>query len=464
MQPSESPLRHYLQILRRQAWLVVLAPIVALAATAIFFQIQKPVYRASTTMVVGEPRGDFPPVLGSHSVTRTLTNLLESDLIARSVIQTLDLRTSKETFLAKLRVDVLPDTSVLDVSYESRDPDVALAVVTELARIFTRQLDETLGVSEEGPARPESFDLIVRVFDAPHVEPGPVPRSEATAFAFAGILGLALGLMLAIARDVVDERIRDQKDAEGWFGAPMVGALPRGMRGKPPPGLGQASRLDQRHEAERVASLDLLRAKLEFTQLGAVARTIVVTSAATGEGKSTVAASLSTALARSGKRVICVDADLRRPSLHRYLGFPREAPGLTDVFKSNVDLEDVLLPIDLSPPGENGAGPSAAAGRLEVLPAGAVQAGSMGPLSPQATAALMELLHERSDYTIFDAPPLLVADSFPLAVESDGVLVVARRGRTTIGQAESVRTTLEGLGVEHVAVVLMDAPAIDTYA
>lgn len=465
MQQSQSPLRQYLEILRRQAWLVVLVPLIALAATAGFFAMQEPVYRASTTLVAGErPREDLRPVLGSTSLTRTLTNLIESDLVARSVIRELDLKVSKERFLEKLRVEVLPDTSVLDVNYDSTDPDTALRVISELATIFTRRLDETLGVAEGGASSSsESFGLVVRVFDAPHVEAEPVKRSEATALAFAGVLGLALGILLAIARDALDSRIRDRKDAEGWFGAPVLGALPKGMRGKPPPGIGPKSASDARHEAERVASLDLLRAKLEFTQqLGAPARTVVVTSATAEEGKSTVAASLALTLARAGKRVICVDADMRRPSLHRLLGFSGESPGLADVFKSDVELEDVLLPIDFG--GSDGVGPSDSRGRLEVLPAGTLTSTLSGPLSPEAAAALMELLHERAEYTIFDAPPLFVADVFPLAVQSDQVLVVARRGKTTMQQAESVRLTLEGLGVKRVGIVLTDAQPVDTYA
>ena len=467
MQQSESPLRQYLEILRRQAWLVVLIPVVALGATILFFATQEPVYRASTTLVAGErPREDLRPVLGSTSLTRTLTNLLESDLVARSVIRELDLDVSKERFLEKLKVEVLPDTSVLEVSYDSTDPDAALSVITELATIFTRRLDETLGVNDGGSSsRAESFDLVVRVFDAPHVEAEPVERSEATAIAFAGVLGLALGIVLAVGRDALDSRIRDRKDAEGWFGAPVLGALPKGMRGKPPPGIGPKSASDARHEAERVASLDLLRAKLEFTQQrGAPARTVVVTSATSEEGKSTVAASLALTLARAGKHVICVDADMRRPSLHRLLGFSGEAPGLADVFKSDVGLEDVLLPIDFGGNDGNGVGPSDLRGRLEVLPAGTVTSPLSGPLSPEAAAALMELLHERAEYTIFDAPSLLVADAFPLAVQSDQVLVVARRGRTTMEQAESVRLTLEGLGVKRVGIVLTDAQPVDTDA
>jgi tyrosine-protein kinase len=462
---SDSPLRHYLQILRRQAWIIVLVPLVALVATYVFLERRAPVYRAAMMLVVGEqPRGrEFAPTLGSGSLTRTLTNLLESDLMARTVINELRLDVSKEKFLEKLKVEVLPETSVLNVTYDTSNRQQGLAIMKELDDRFTKQLDKTLGlITPNERFSTSEFSLVVKTFAPPQVEPDPVKRPKVTALAFVGGAALALGLLLAIGRDALDRRIRDARDAEQWFNAPVVGALPRGVRGHPPPGVGpgMGRRLGRRREAQRQASLDLLRARLEYTQAGP-GRKVVVTSAAQGDGKSAVAASLSAALARDGKRVVCVDADTRHPSLHRYLGFQADSLGLADVLRAGVDLEEALVPVEIGWGSENGARPPR--GRLDALPAGQAPARLGGPLSPQAAAGLMEILESRADYVVLDSPPLLAADAFPLAAHSDNVLVVARHGRTTKDQAESVRTTLERLGVSRVAVVLTDAPPIPTY-
>jgi Mrp family chromosome partitioning ATPase len=459
MQPSQSPLRQYIQTVRRQAWIVLLVPAVTVGAMLAFVAAQKPVYAASTTLVVGEPRGDQPPVLGSGSVTRTMTNLLESDLVARSVIRKLRLDVSTDEFGQDLLVEVLPDTSVLDVKYLSTDRKLALAIVAEIARTFTRAVDETLGV-QSGRRRSGSFNLVVRNFDTPHAEE--LPTSPVAKLVFAGIVGLALGLMLAIAREALDSRLRGSADAETWFQAPVVGALPKGMRGKSPPGVGTARR--RRSDSRRVASLDLIRARLQFAQMGIGGPTIVVTSAGPGDGKSTVVANLGAALAWAGKRVICVDADVRRPALHRYLGLQDGAPGLVDVLKADVVLEDALVPVDLVRPALNGSGPAEASGQLAVLPAGSAPSAAVGVLTPEVVAAVIERLHRRADYVVFDSPSLLVADAFPLALQSDNVIVVARQGRTTQNQAEAVRTTLEGLGVQKVGVVLTDAASAEAYA
>jgi Mrp family chromosome partitioning ATPase len=353
-------------------------------------------------------------------------------------------------------VSVLPDTSNIDVSYDSTNQRQALQVVSALARIFTRELDETLGL-REGAVRPGtgSFELTVRQFDPAHLEPEPVAKAS-TSIIFAGLGGLALGLLLGVGREALDSRIRGRKDAERWFGAPVVGTLPVGMDRKPPPGVG-SSALPRRGDEARVASLDLLRAKLQFSQVGVQGPTILVTSAGSDTGQSSVTATIGTALALGGKRVICVDADMREPRLHRSLGLENDSPGLAGVLGEGLDAERLLLRVEVVEPTMNGAGPTEAAGRLEVLTAGSQPSARVGMLTPAVLGGLIERLNSRADYVIFDSPPLLAADALPLAIRSDNVLVVARSGRTTRDEAESVISTLQELGVERIGVVLTDA-------
>ena len=463
MQPNESPLRQYLHILRRQWWLVALVPAVAMAATLAILALQKPTYRAATTLVVGEPRGAAPPVLGSHSVTRTMTTLLQSDLVARSVIRNLDLDVSRALFGEKLNVGVLPDTSVLDVSYTSTSRKEALAVVNDITRIFTRRLEATLGIT--GGANPGngSFDLIVRAFDPPHV--AVVPASKLSPVVFAGLGGLVLGFLLAVGRETLSSPIQRRADAEEWFGVPVVGTLPKVERSPPGIGVGggggRLSRLGG--DAARVASLDLLRARLQFAKIGVVGPTIMVTSAGSEVDTSPVTASLGAALTWAGNRVVCVDADFSSPSLHSSLGLAGDGPGLIEVLEKGLPLERALVKVDLVQPASDGAGPSKPPGTLELLSAGGPTTTLVGLLTPAAVTRLVLELYERVDYIVFDCPSLLVADALPVAVHSDNVLVVARRGRTTRTQAESVRETLQGLGIANAGVVLTDTPVGDGY-
>jgi Mrp family chromosome partitioning ATPase/capsular polysaccharide biosynthesis protein len=446
LQPAESPLRHYLQVLRRQAWLVLLVPALTVAVALAILETQAPVYRASMLLFVGEPRARTAPVPASGSVTRSMATVLEGQVIVRNVIRRLQLNMSTEEFRKKFKVSVLPDTSVVQVTYDSTDRREAVNIVSQVARTFTQRLDQRVG----------NFRLIVSIFDPPYIEPKPVAPNVGTNVIFAGIAGLALGLLLAVAREALDSRIRGRKDAEQAFGAPVVGTLPIGMDRRPPPGVG-AGAVHKRGDEARVASLDLLRARLLFSQQGVAGRTILVTSAGPETGQSSVTASVGAALALAGKRVVCVDADMRQPRLHRMLGVENAAPGLAGVLADGIEPEEALIPVELVEPTWNGAGPSEAAGHLEVLTAGQPPSPLVGMLTPETLTSLIKQLHGRADYVIFDSPPLLAADALPLAIRSDNVLVVARSGRTTKDEAETVIGTLHELGVERIGIVLTDA-------
>jgi Mrp family chromosome partitioning ATPase/capsular polysaccharide biosynthesis protein len=460
VQSSESALRQYLRTIQRQAWLVVLVPALVIAAMFAVSKTQDKIYRASMTLVVGTQEAKEAPELGDHSLTRNMTALLESDFVTRTVIRNLGLEMTAEAFKERLTVAVLPETSVLEVSYDSTNPNLARNVIAEIARIYPRRIDQTLGTRRPGEPRAlGSFDLVVRVFDRPHVQADPVGPKTGSNLIFGAVAGLALGLLLAVAREALDSRIRERKEAEDWFGAPIVGMLPKGMNNRPPPGVGPRARGG---DARRFASLDLLRARLEFSQGGINGPTILVAAAGPDMGKSTVAANLGAALARGGKRVVLVDADVRHPRLHRSLGLNTitNRPGVVDVVAGQAGLEDALIPIDVAQPDGNGAGPAEPPGRLELLTGGTTPAPLVDALTPETVTYLIQRLRERADYVVFDSPPLMAADSYPLAVQSDNVLVVARRGRTTKDQAEWARATLDELGVEKIGVVITDAGPI----
>ena len=455
MHSSDSALRQYLRTIRRQAWLVVLVPVLVVAAMFVVSKTQDDIYRASMTLVVGtQPLKSGSPEFGDFALTRNMVTLLEDGYITRNVIRRLGLDMKAGDFDERLSVAVLPETAVMTVSYDSTDPQLAKNVITEIARIYPRHVDDTLGTRQPGePRSAGSFDVVFRFYDRPHVQADPVGPKTGANIIFGAVAGIALGLLLAVAREALDSRLRERKEAEQWFDAPIVGTLPKGMGGV-------SARRGSGHD-RRTATLDLLRARMEFTGAGINGPTILVADSGPDMGKSIVAANLGAALARGGKRVIVIDADIRRPRLHRSLGVdPTGRPGLVDVLEGHSDVDEALIPVEMPSSNSNGAGPTEVAGSLELLASGS----TLGPVSDvftaEAVAQLAERLLARADYLIFDSPPLSVAESYPLAVRADNVLVVARRGRTTKDQAEWARETLEEIGVEKVGIVLTDSPPV----
>jgi tyrosine-protein kinase len=473
---SETPLRHYLRLLRSQAWLVILLPALTLAVTAALVFSQSSVYRATMKIVVAQSGGQSQPDFGSQQLSQTMKTLIESDVVANEVIRNTGLDTTPPKLLKKVHVSFRPDSSVLDVSYDSTSKQQALVVLDEYRRVFVRLVDERLGVRSRGSVLKSGTlpGIVVNVFDPPHLEPERISPKPGKTLGFAGAFGLALGLMLAFARESLDDRVRGWRDAEEWFGAPVVGNLPKRARGTRPAGVA-----GRRHESESLLqALNLLRANLEFSPSGTAGPTILVTSALSGEGKTMVTANLGSVLAMGGHRVICVEADMRRPALRGYMGIPAQDQGLLEVLNGDLELDRALQSVDLVEPvvgggrgmafgKKNGAASTEReapfiGGDLRVL---AMGSGSRLPgmaFTAERLARLIENLQSRADYVIFDSSPLLtLADSFLLAQHSDDVLVVARQGQTKKDKAEAVKARLHGLGVERIRVILTDSPRLD---
>jgi receptor protein-tyrosine kinase len=438
----------------------------------------KPVYRASMKLVVAQSSADQNSAFGSTQLMQTMTNLLESDVVVDRVIRDLSLKTEPDKFFKLMHVTHAPDSSVLDVSFDSRDKRAAVPVLSRVATIYRRLIDEKFGARSSG-STPQSGALpliTVDVFDPPHLEAKPVSPKKGRTLAFAGALGLAIGLVLAFLREGLDERIRSRADAEDWFEARVIGTLPKRLRAGPNFARGHTDRTVG-------DALEVLRANVIFSQSRGEALALLITSPMPEDGKSLVAANLSIALATAGEDVIAIDADLRRPSLHRNLGADGEADGLIDVLAGRLDVEDALQRIQLTSfpsvtsgsrkrGGNDGASPPIAtregSGRLRMLAAGRSESRSAlaDPgtiLTGERVDDLVRRLRAQADFLIFDGPPLFLADAFPLAVQADSVLVVARQGWTTRDKARAARATLAGLGVERFGVVLTDAAPVGDY-
>jgi capsular exopolysaccharide synthesis family protein len=187
-----------------------------------------------------------------------------------------------------------------------------------------------------------------------------------------------------------------------------------------------------------------LRTNLQFLSVDKPPRVIMISSAMPSEGKTTVVVNLALALADAGRRVVVVEADLRRPKVTRYLGLVGGA-GLTNVLAGTATVEEVLQEY-----GE---------GAFSVLGAGPTPPNPGELLSSSHMADLIEKLRGENDYVIVDAPPILpVADSSGMATYMDGVLLSVRYGTTTKDQVRQAGTTLDRVGAKLLGLILNIVP------
>jgi len=303
---TSPPLRQFLRFAKRQAWLIALVPVLTVAASAFIVQREASVYRAS--MGIGVAESGARPPLGSPALMQTMKNILKSNVVAQGVVTQLGLPISSAALSKKIRVQYQPDSSVLNVSYDSTDKSEALSVVGQTGVEFQRVAHERLGVSDSFK-RPGPLLIVASVVDPPHLEAGRVSPQPKQTLAFAAILGLALGLILAYARESLDDRIRSRDEAEKAFGAPVVGVLPRGFSHQPstngPP--------QPRQEAQQ--ALQTLCANLEAASSGDDGSTFLVTSPRAVV--TTFSASTQTSVGRPS--IACWE------SRHEHTGFSRSS-------------------------------------------------------------------------------------------------------------------------------------------
>lgn len=309
--------------------------------------------------------------------------------------------------------------------------------------------DELLQKIKEAGINASFQNSAIRIADPARPPLKPVFPNMKLNLALALIVSTLLAAMVAVVSDLVDDTVRDPEQASRTLRADVIGVLPsvRGWRGRIP-----APRAEPEQALVRVGdpgdvalagfeeAVRALRNSILLGDLDRRLRSLMITSAFPGEGKSTVAAHLAATHAAQGRRTLLVDGDLRRPTLHRRFGVPG-ALGLANVLVAELPWREAVVPVE-SAPG------------LDLLPA--------GPPSRQAAdrmgAMLAQLLAEASleyDLVVLDAPPLLgFAEPLEMAALADGVVVVARAGETSRKAVASVLAALARVRAEVVGLVL----------
>ncbi len=266
------------------------------------------------------------------------------------------------------------------------------------------------------------------------------------------VLGLVLGLAVAFVLERLDRRIREPDELEEIYRLPMLGVVPNSAAFSQTEsnarGSGAALPLA---EAE---AFSLIRAHLRFFNVDREVRTIIITSPASGEGKTTVARYLAEAAARSGAKALLVECDLRQPTLAQALHI-EPGPGVAGVLIGAVTLKEATSAVVLqTAPGEGSAGHS-----LDVLMAGAVLPPNPGELlESRAADELLASARSAYDLVVIDTPPLtIVSDGFPMLTKVDGVVLVGRVGYSRRDTARRLHQVLASSGASILGVVANDA-------
>ncbi len=437
-------LRDYLRIIRRR-WRIITASVVLTVATAVTLTFTAtPQYASTARMFVSTPQSDsaaaYQGGLFSQQRVASYADLISGEDIAQRVVDDLGIDTDPGVLADQVSATVVPETVILDITVTDANPQRAQT----LAQSYAERLADYVAELETPPGKIEA-PIKLTVTDSASLPSAPVSPQPARNIGLALVLGLLLGVGLAVLRETLDRTVTSPETLAEATDASLLGAIAYDAEAAKKPILADSDTHSPRVEAFRV-----LRTNLQFLDVDLDAKVFVITSSVPGDGKTTTASNLAVTLAQSGQRVALVEADLRRPRVAEYLHL-EGAVGLTTVLVGRVELDEALQPY-----GQHG---------LTVLTSGATPPNPAELVQSQAMSDVLGKLKARFDVIIVDAPPLLpVTDAAPLTAQSDGALLVVRHGRTTRDQ---VRGSVERLGLVNgrlLGVVLNMSPArTDSY-
>ena len=268
--------------------------------------------------------------------------------------------------------------------------------------------------------------------------------------AVAGVFGLFAGVGLCYVIELADRSFRSPDDVRRQLGLPIVGHIPvihtRGAKHAKPKADAAAGALHpvictyHQPRSRQAEAYRAVRTSLYFGTQDENHKVIQITSPNPGDGKTTLAANLAVSIADSGKRVLLLDADFRRPKVHKYFGLDN-AVGVSTVIAGEAEIPDAIRPTSV----EN----------LSAMPCGPRPHNPADLLTSPRFKEMIDLVREQYDFVIVDTPPLLaVTDPSVVAPRVDGVLMVLRLSKHARDSAMRATETLNSLGVRTLGVVI----------
>lgn len=491
-----------LTILRHWAWLLVASVLLAGGVAYMVSNSIPPTYEAQAKLDVGDPLGSGSPDQNQIVIPQQLVRFYV-DRADRSLYQSVADRlpgTEKaDSLQAKVQVAASTDSAQIVITAQDGDRNKAAAIanavgdaliaiappvgnktaydkaIDDQIAAITIQMDKATAEQKRLEARPSPkpqqrarLDFLTQQLNslratlatllsaskpatnsvsfAQQAVPPVAPSSPRILLntALAALVGLLIAAAVAFLFEHLDDTLKTASDVEAIVGASTLGLIAK-MKGD-----------RRRQEIYRLVTLvyprsptaeayRTLRANVEFASVDTPTKTLLVTSPSQGDGKTTTAANLAVAFAQAGKRTVLVDADLRKPGVHRIFNLPNRR-GLTSLLQAaDLSVGSVSQVTD-----QDG---------LRIITSGPLPPNPAELLGSERFHKILQQLGEESDIVVLDSPPVsAVADAAILASTADGTIVVVQAGRTRSGHARHGREALAKAGARVLGSVINRVP------
>ena len=421
----------------RSRWLLLVAGLLlGLLGGYAVTQVMTPQYTSTSRLFVSAAAPDataaYSASLLSEGRIASYAEILTSQALASRVISDLELDMTPAELVRKVSVATVPETVILDITVTDSSPTRARRIAQGIDNAFVSQV-----ASLETAPGATTAPIKVTVLQPPLVNDSAISPVVPEVLGIGAAIGLLAGFVLALVRHRMDHTLKTGQDVVRASGADLFGIVRQhqGLRN-----LGVTIDDERSPNAEAFRGI---RTGLQFLDADRRPRVIVVSSPGSREGKTTLALNLAAVLGRGGKKVLLIEADLRRPRLARQLALT--GAGLAEVICGDAH------PTAAIQPWRDGA--------VDVLVAGATPARPSDLLESARMREFIEEVRDSYDYVLIDTPPVLGAtDATVLGVLSDACLLTVRHGSTRREDLAEAVAMLTRLRVPVLGVVLNGVP------
>jgi polysaccharide biosynthesis transport protein len=496
-------IKDYLRPLIRWWWVLMAASIVAGISTFFYTRNQPPIYQSRTTLVIGSSVYQSNPTTNDlylgQSLARFYADLAQRQPTREAVMDVLGL-----TWLPSYVIQPLPNSQLLEIVVSDTNPLRAQVVANEIVNqliilspagpeeqehqsfineqilsleasiretqndITQRQAELNEMVSARQISEAENdiralqgkmttlqtnyANLVANsqrgatnrltVIEPANLPTTPIGPNNAMIVLLSAAVGFALAAGAAYLLEYIDDTIKTSSEVSRLLQQPVIGQIGEAEKRKKDKATG--SYISQNPRSVIAEGFRHLRTNIEIAEGDKPAKVILVTSPSIGDGKTFTAANLATVLAQGGKKVVLIDADLRKPSLHTYLGLDN-SQGLSDLFKGRLDLSKAVQTWNEE--------------KVFVITTGELPSEPYEQISSRKMERILDGLKQVADVIVLDGPPLIVVDATILAKRADGVLIVTRHSHTRRDELKIAVEQLHRAGVRILGGVLNCIPS-----
>jgi polysaccharide biosynthesis transport protein len=499
-------LRHQLAVLRVRFPFLVVACLLAAAAAFVVSSFQPKMYEGQTTLIVGQslsvPNPDVNQILASQRLAGTYAVVATTRPVLQVVIDRLRLPTTADELATRVTADAASNSTLLSITARDRDPSTAAAIANAIGDQLIAaspaiqgqtgdiqsfidkdvkaiqqdilnteaQIEALQKVSSRTTAQDQQIEIVrnrlvslratyatlvslssntaanlVSVIEPAVPATSPASPRVVLNVALAAILGLVLGIALAFTLEYLDDTLKTPAEVEQAIGLPTLGTIMRMPGNKSDPELRRLATLlyPQSSAAEAFRTL---RTNIDFAAVDTPIQTLLVASAAGGEGKTTIAANLAVVFAQAGRRTVLVDGDLRKPGVHELFVIENDVGLTTLLVDDSVAIDAVYHEVADEP-------------NLLVVPTGAIPPNPAELLGSQRMRNALDRIKKQFDLVILDSPPLrAVTDAAVLAAMADATVMVVHARHTRRASVLAGHDALVKVGARVIGVSLNLVP------